>query len=295
MNSVKGEITGQTIANDVMLQRATHQGSFFLVEGGTDAKLFKRFTDSHKCSIQVCSGWGNLFGAITILSNMGIEDALGFSDRDYFDENGYPEYSGVVIFTDENDLEAQMICSEALNKVIEEYGDAKRVDAEVDAGDMAPSELVLSWSQATGALRFLSSKHKWNLKFDGMKYKFVDRYSPVFCISKTVQHVYGRSDKDGLPSQAQIEDRVRACIDALSYRKIANGHDCVAALARAFHRRFGTKNSFNCSGGRGDLAKILRIAYEYSFFQGTRGYKEIRRWEQATGKSVLKAVPKVVE
>lgn len=89
--------------------------------------------------------------------------------------------------------------------------------------------------------------------------------------------------------QADIEKSVRDCIAAYSDRWIANGHDCVAVLGRALRRRFSNTNTFNSLDGREYLGKILRIAYEYSYFQETRGYNEIRRWERATGKTVLKA------
>lgn len=141
MSSVKDEITGQTIANEIMMERSAHHGSLFLVEGETDASLFKGFADLHECSIIVCAGWENLFDAINVLSDMSIEDALGFSDRDYFGDTGFPEYNGVIIFTDENDLEIQMVCSQALNKLLEEFGIADRVKAEVSASGMMPSEL----------------------------------------------------------------------------------------------------------------------------------------------------------
>lgn len=289
MSTVRDEITGQTLANEIMLERATHSRSFFLVEGCSDASLFKRFSDSDHCSIVVCAGWENLVQAISILSEMGYEDVLGFCDRDYCDKNGYPDYSGVIIFTDENDLETQIICSSALEKVLEEFGVADRIVAEVEREGISPSELVLRWSHATGALRFLSEKNGWNLKFDGMKYKFLDKNNPEFCVDLTTQHVVGRSSPVGLPDLATIKTSVRSCIRTMSNPELAKGHDCIAVFGRAFRRRFGGTNKFNSPDGRDDLAKILRIAYEFAFFQETRGYNEIRRWETATGHSVLRA------
>jgi len=288
MSSIRDEITGQTLANQIMLERAARPRNFFLVEGGSDASLFTGFLDADRCSIIVCIGWENLFQAISILSEMGCEDVLGFCDRDYFDEKGYAEYSGVIIFTDENDVETQIICSEALEKVLQEFGVAERIAAEVDREGASPSELVLQWAQATGALRMSSALNGWNLKFAGMKYKFQDVNSPLLCVVQTVQHVVGRSAQDGLPDLATVENTVRICIDNNSNRKLANGHDCVAVLGRAFRRRFGSTNNFNSPDGRDNLSKILRIAYEFAFFQKTRGYKEIRRWELATGQSILR-------
>lgn len=53
----------------------------------------------------------------------------------------------------------------------------------------------------------MSSKHEWRLKFDGMTYKFIDANNPILCISKTVQHVFGRSHSNGLPSKRILKNR----------------------------------------------------------------------------------------
>lgn len=289
MSTVRDEITGQTLANQIMLERAAHSGGFFLVEGSSDASLFKSFTSSEGCSIVVCIGWQNLVQAISILTDMGYEDVLGFCDRDYCDMKGYPEYSGVIVFTDENDLETQIICSKALEKIFEEFGSNERVAAEMASESASPSELIFKWSQVTGALRLSSALNGWNFKFDGMKYKFVDANGPEICPVQTVQHVVGRSTTYGLPSIDAIQDIVTSCIDSTSKNKLANGHDCVAVLGRALRRRFGSTNIFNSPDGRDHLAKVLRVAYEFAFFQETRAYNEIKRWETATGHSILKA------
>lgn len=289
MSTVRDEITGQTLANQILLEQAAHSGSFFLVEGSSDASMFRRFTNPDSCSIIVCIGWENLVQAVGILTKMGHENILGFCDRDYCDMTGYPEYDGIIVFTDENDLEAQIICSEAMDKLLEEFGKEDRVLAEQAQEGVPPSEILFRWAQAIGALRLASSQHGWNLKFDGMTYKFLDINDPEICPVKTVQHVVGRSVNNGLPNNAEIQDFIAGYIANIGANKLANGHDCVAVLGRALRRRFGNTNMFNSPSGREDLAKILRIAYEFAFFKKTICFQEIRRWERATGHTILKA------
>lgn len=289
MSTVRDEITGQTLANQIMLEKSAHSGCFFLVEGSSDANLFNRFTDSSTCSIIVCLGWENLVQAISIVSEMGYEDVLGFCDRDYCDEIGYPNYNGIIVFTDENDLETQIICSSALENVLGEFGSADRIAAELNDEEESPADLLLKWSRTTGALRLSSARHGWNLKFDDMKYKFADNNGPEISVTHTIQHVVGRSVNVGLPEIAVVERTVEACLRSTRSRALANGHDCVAVLGRALRRRFGNTNKFNSHDTRDDLAKILRLSYEFAFFQETRAYTEIRRWEEATGHTILKS------
>ena len=197
---------------------------------------------------------------------------------------------GVIIFSDENDVETQIICSEALSKLFADDDTHDRVAKLERNEQMTASELVLKWAQPISALRFLSSVHRWNLKFRDMKYKFTDNRNPYLCISKTVQHVLGRSSKNGLPPHTEIEQQVRRCIASHDAHTISNGHDCVAVLGRAFRNLFGKSVDFDSPKGRKDLANDLRLFYEFAFFKKTRGYKEIKRWEQATKKTVLKLV-----
>ena len=91
MNSIKCEITATTIANEVRLLSAVSHESFLLVEGTTDKSFFRNFCDTDKCEVIVCYGWENLFGAMNALSATDFNDALGYCDRDYFNEIGYPE------------------------------------------------------------------------------------------------------------------------------------------------------------------------------------------------------------
>ena len=274
MTSIKCEITATTIANEVRLLSAVSHESFLLVEGTTDKSLFRNFCDTDKCEIIVCYGWENLFGAMDALSATDFKDALGYCDRDYFNEIGYPEYNGVIIFSDENDVETQIICSKALRKIFADDYTHDRVAKLERKEHMTAPELVLKWAQPTSALRFLSSVYKWNLKFRDMKYKFTDKRNPYLCISTTVQHVLDRSAKNGLPPNTEIEQLVRTCIASHDAHTIANGHDCVAVLGRAFRSLFGKTNDFDSPKGRKDLANDLRLSYEFAFFQKTRGYKD---------------------
>ena len=45
-------ITGDRIANKIRQMRSQHQGSFLIVEGDTDARLYKNLVDSTKCHVE---------------------------------------------------------------------------------------------------------------------------------------------------------------------------------------------------------------------------------------------------
>ena len=101
-------------------------------------------------------------------------------------------------------METQIICTEALSKLFTDDDTHDRVAKLEREEHMTARELVLNWAQPTSELRFLSSKHQWNLRFLSMKYYFIDRRNPYLCISKTVQHVLGRSAKSALLPHTEI-------------------------------------------------------------------------------------------
>lgn len=289
MCSIQSEISGSTLANQVRLERAVHTGSFFLVEGNSDAKLFGKFIDGEKCSIVVCIGRERLLEAISILKRQAFTGALGFADKDFADDVGYPHYEGAVVFTDKNDIVISIICSAALTNIANEFGVKKRIGAVVEATGKAICDLVFEAASPIGALRLLSIKNRWSLKFSGMSYKFANAHLPEIDINRTINHVAQRSNVVGLPTineiRQQVDEIIRSTYDLW---RICQGHDCVRVLGRAFHKQLGNSNRFNSDDGATHLEGILRLAYEYAFFVETEAFHRIREWEHSSGYRILK-------
>lgn len=288
MSSIKEEISGETIANDVRLQRATHKGSFLLVEGSDDANLFKKFSDSQQCSIIVCLGRRRLLEAITVLEKAAFSGALGIADKDFADFVGFPTFEGKVVFTDENDIEIMILCSPALDNLLGEFGAKDRVSAIVESGGKQVCDLVFDAASFVGALRLVSQVEGWSLSFEGMTYQFIDLNSYCFDESKTVRHVLGRSKRRPCMTNDEILTRVQEQVSQIDMaKKLCCGHDCLRVLGKALKKKFGNTNEFNGAGRAKTLGRILRLAYDFDFFRQTNACQEIRKWETVTGFKVL--------
>lgn len=282
MSRVRDEVTGQTIANQVRLESAVNKGAFLLVEGSSDYRLFSRFTHQSGCSIIVCEGRENLLSAITILEDKKFYKAVGFADKDYSDVVGYPHYSGAVVFTDENDLDLQILRSSALSRVLFEYGNKVKVDAVAGArGVERIAEMISEHVKLLGALRLASQNRTWNLKFDDMTYQFLDNRQALFSDSKTIQHVLGRTKGQRL-TQEEVLKEVVSIIEAHHSLTIANGHDSVVLLARMLRNNLGNCDTFDNSAGRKNLERVLRVAYDFHDFCTTNAYRLLCMWEAAT-------------
>ena len=287
MSSIKNEISGYTVRNEVRLLRATSGCSFLLVEGSTDSQLLSRFVRIDDCSIIVCQGRENLLSAITMLEREGFGGVVGFADRDFADIVGYPEYEGIVIFTDENDLETQMLSSEALTNLLDEFGSALKIPACLDEEKSNAALLIASWAAGVGALRVSSTLNEWALAFSDMTYKFTSNTSPEICPTKTATHVIGRSKNAANVTVDVATTKVTEILATYTAWEVAHGHDCIAVLGRALRSTIGNTNEFNSQNGNRSLERTLRLAYGIDMFRETTAYKQLKYWENATGRVIL--------
>ena len=159
MLSVREGVDGISIANQVRLERAAHAGSFLLVEGNGEESVFDRFCSDDMCSIVVCVGKPNLLEAIGELWNSGFAGALGVVDRDYFEFIGYPEIEGDLVYTEENDFDIMIMNSDALTKVMVEFGNNKRMTETTERKGKSVRELVFSSASVIGALRKVAQQN----------------------------------------------------------------------------------------------------------------------------------------
>lgn len=288
MNSIQREITGLTIANQVLLERASHKGCFLLVEGSSDSKLFQKFIDDSACSIVVCLGQERLIEAISVLNGARFLGALGFSDRDFLEQIGFPNIEGDIVFTDENDVEVLILCSQALNNICHEYGIKDKITAEIEGAGKELCELIFEQASYVGALRLLAQRNGLQLKFSDMNYKFRGNVSFEIDLTRTTENLIARSPHvQGLNVAEFSREATELALGVQPSKILCRGHDCVRILGRALRHRLGATNQFDSNKGTKDLEKVLRLSYEFSFFKSTGAFQKIRDWETQSGFSIF--------
>lgn len=60
-------ISAYAIANEIRMKRTQHAGAFLIVEGATDARIFKAFTDIQTCQVIVAHNKDNVIQVLNIL------------------------------------------------------------------------------------------------------------------------------------------------------------------------------------------------------------------------------------
>ena len=289
-SSIRGAISAQTLATEVRLHRASFQGSILLVEGAGDALLYGKFVSSDQCLILTAFSRNNVEDTFVELGTDDIAGVLGLVDRDYDkeDDENFPDH---IIRTEENDLEMMIICSPALDAVLEEYGSKGKINKVENSTKKSVREVLFECAAVIGAVRVLSKKKKLNLTFSGMKWRFkgsgsieidVDRqYKQILIASSAVEGWnLARLRRDAEKVMDNVEDTKQLC----------RGHDVVRVLARALRKLFGTDSQFDSDQRVLNLEKVLRLTFNWEHFRHTNTYSRIVRWEEQSGFRVFGTV-----
>jgi hypothetical protein len=277
MNSIVKEISPEAIVASIKLHRQNHRGAFILVEGSTDSNLYGKFILPQACLIIICYNKDMLKKVAKILYEEGFIEAIGIADSDFDDD----ESPLNIYHTDENDAELMIIATPAFREVLNEVAsDEKLSKFETQCG-LAIAEYLFVVASTIGALRILSRKHGWNLKFKGMEYQYASNSSSTINITKQISHLFGRSqcrvgcNPDNIVQQ--LEDIRGSKLPSI---KCCNGSDVIAILGRALKKEIGTTNNFASESGQQILRQMLRLAFGMQHFSTTQLYKNLCRWEK---------------
>ena len=82
-NSMEEHLTSDSIASSIRMERSQFPGSFLIVEGGTDAKIYNNFIEDGKCQIEIAFSKENAIKIIEILNGDNFEGALAIVDADF--------------------------------------------------------------------------------------------------------------------------------------------------------------------------------------------------------------------
>ncbi|MDH7790181.1 DUF4435 domain-containing protein [Ochrobactrum sp. AN78] len=277
MSAIKKEISSATLFAEIKLQRAVHKGSFLLVEGDTDARLYGQFIDGGRCNIVNCINKDNVQNTILLLDENQFCGAIGLVDGDFADISNDNVPSSNIVRTQGNDTEVMIVDSPALDKVLLHYGSEQKIRAICANRNTTIKHILAAEAAKIGVIRLASKRREWNLKFNGMRYQFTNNAECSVDGASAARHILARSGANA-PTIVELQDEC-AAITALGHDNLllSSGHDYVRILARALKRDIGTNNTFETDSS--ELEKVLRIAYERSYFSETTTSEAIRNWE----------------
>ncbi|WP_341736411.1 DUF4435 domain-containing protein [Microcoleus sp. CAWBG640] len=265
------------IANRIRLLRTQSQytGSILIVEGDTDARVWKNLVHSTKCRVEIAHNKDNAVKVLNILEQGNFVGVLAIVDADFNILEGTVSVSQNLLFTDTHDLETMLLKSPALEKVLAEHGSEDKI--KLFAKDIR--QTLLESAKVIGYLRWASLKFDYCLKFEGLEFKkFVDEKTLALNESKLIKTLKDKSQKLGLDDREiqQKMDSLKTNTQDIWY--ICCGHDMIAILSIALCKALGSCNSKQVEPNV--LEINLRLAYESAHFRLTKLYIAIQTWEQ---------------
>lgn len=270
--------TPNVIANEIRMKRSSFRGAFLLVEGDVDTRLYKRFVDPSFCQVIYTNTKDDAVKVLNILESNSIPGVLCLLDADFWVLEGFLLPSTNIVLTDGHDLEVMMLKSQALEKVLSEYGSESKI-RDFDRAGKDIREILLNGGTPIGYLRWCSLQNQYGLDFDEVSFRaFVDTKTLEIDVVKLIKTIIAHSQKHHLNAGA-IMKRVKESIrDDHDRWHICCGHDLVQLLSLGLCKAIGSCNTKTVEPIR--LEQSLRLAYEHTDFRETSTYTQIRNWEE---------------
>lgn len=262
------------ISNEIRLKRSQHAGSFLVVEGRDDRLFIERYVDD-SCNLVVAEGKESVREVVQILDEVEFTGVVGLVDADFDTIEGVSEGSLNIVSTDVHDLEASLLRSPALDRVVGELGSK----AKIEAFGREVRDVLLEAATPLGSLRWISRRDGLGLRFSGINYRAcVDSATLQLDIWKMIQEIKNRSQRpeiDASELETKIQQVVAAGHDGWH---VCSGEDLVAILSVGLRSAVGSNSAQAVAPEV--LRRLLRLALDEAEFQRLRICLFVREWEE---------------
>ncbi|BAZ33312.1 hypothetical protein NIES4074_58220 [Cylindrospermum sp. NIES-4074] len=275
---MKEDITPERIANAIRILRKTYSGTFIIVEGSTDARVYKDCVDSKKCEFSIAHNKDKAISTLAILEKENFAGVLAIVDADFSRLEGSLLASPNLLVTDYHDLEIMIIQSPVFDKVMAEFGSEGKIIE--FAKDIRSS--LLETGKSLGYLRWVSLKENLALKFEGLDVKdfriFIDDKTLTVNQLEMIKKVKNNSKKYSLREKDILEKLENLKDNTHDPRQLCCGHDLIYILSIGLCKAWGTWDSREFKPEV--LEKWLRVTYGELYFRSTQLYLSIQEWEK---------------
>ena len=274
-------ITSDDICNQISMERTVFDGTFLLVEGVTDERLFEKFVDKEHVQIIEAHSKDNVRHAVKDMkSSRKDERVIGIIDAD-LDRLLGRKVKPPLFHTDCRDMEMMVIRSNALDDVLDEYCEREPLMKFTES--VGPvREALLSASYPIGLLMFISQTEGLNLSFKDLEFeRFVNSRTLSLNVESMVDAVIFNSKNCRMGKKALLSRLSREAENLDDEWDAARGHDTVDILLLALKRNFGSFNSRNLN--EGELGGALRLAFSDACFRSTELFADTDEWARTNG------------
>ena len=199
------------LATSIRLRRRYNSNSFLVVEGHDDLRFFQQFLDQDNCQIEIAAGKANVTAVLSILETGCVPGVVGVVDADFDHIEGtHPTINNLIVL-ETVDLEALLIRSRSLDRVLEHWGSKEKIArfSEDVRGALLAAALWI------GCLRLYSHRSNLNLRFQNFRYSAcIDSDSLNIKPGILIQTVLNHSQRHDL-SVRQIKSRIVSILESI--------------------------------------------------------------------------------
>lgn len=270
-------------ANKIRLARDLYNGSFLLLEGPTDKRVFGNLIDTENCRIIIPpvgkDAKNYVVDTIAILNeDKNFSGAVAIVDNDFWVLENYEHGISDLLTSEFADLETMLICSPALNRVLNEVGkEEKQIIFTQTYKDIL--EHLLTEASKIGYLRWYNKLSGLSLKFKGIEFKkFTDKNTLEISMIDLIRVVKNNSEKPHLSEENIIIEVEKMFREEHQKVHICCGHDIVSLLTFGLRKVWGSNDSNEFKDDIIDT--MLRLAFDSQYFLTTNLYTLIKNWEE---------------
>ncbi|QGG46943.1 DUF4435 domain-containing protein [Heliorestis convoluta] len=293
---MKEFLNATRLITKVKMLRSLHKGAaFLLVEGLSDARLYGKFMDKQQCQIIVGENKQNILGALTGLEDQNVAGYLAIVDLDYDFHHVNRDSKNNLIYTDSHDLETMLLASTALQNLLIEYGDEKKISLLEKKRNQSIDKIIVEAAATVGYLRWCSLEKKLAYRFENLDFSsFICETNLEVDEDKMIQQVIKNSKKPVKIESETLEEWLKE-YKAKNYDPwcICCGHDAVRILLIGLLKNFGAYNAKKLTLNA--LEGSLRLAYTFDDFMDSTLYISILTWESHNKPYKLLKQRKIIE
>lgn len=269
-------LTLDDIANEIRMHRQLFTGSFLIVEGSTDSRIFENIKNS-SCEIIIANSRDNALGIHQVLARENFPGYLVIVDADFDNIIGTQVTHDNLLHTDSHDIETMILQSLSLEKVLIEHGGKTKLDSFMTTKKIDIRSALLRVGIPIGCLRLFSKQKNLNLKFRTLNFKNFISYDLELCLTKLVECVKNCSNMHHLDTNEIIDNITVIANEKYNPWDLCCGHDLVKILSVGLLRLWGTNSDNQVKNEI--LEKDLRLAYDFRSFEPTRLFSSVKLWE----------------
>lgn len=271
------------MANDIRMKRSLDPRTILLLEGTSDMRVFEKFINPENCKLVDSNGKDNALSILKLLKESGeFKGLLAIVDSDF----EYIQNSGLnlipnLFLTDNHDIETMIISSNAFERLIEEFGETRKICAFCECLKISLLERALP----IGYLRWMSYKDNLELSFNectknDIHEKIIDKCTLNVEINKLIQVFLDCSPEHKVKDADKLKEILESQVKDELYNPwfVCCGLDIIKIFTIGLINIFGNDRR----GKKIDsevLDGMLRLTYDYKDFQKTQLYKSISNWE----------------